>query len=302
MASGFGERRLGLQALFIMISISIQAIVAQECNHSGGWSLRTEGKCPKDAAVDCGKGTQHRCCPNGLTCGGIEYSYTGAYCCPVGMDGALCVERINKQPKCPDPTWNLWGVPQRPDTGEWCCMAGYNGTYTSLNGDFVYQCTPNTTKDVALGVLWAELAPSASCTLPPIPIPDESTNSMSGGAIAGAVIGGVFGAFLLAAGLYFLWRRRKRTGASAEAVSTTAAGAYEDDKSQTPQMSQPSHPSQPEFSHGPGETKNSVTKEPVAEMESPFVYELDARPLSLHELPSPCAESNPTEGDSKKLQ
>ncbi|KZL68949.1 hypothetical protein CI238_09515 [Colletotrichum incanum] len=304
MALGFDQRRLGLQAVFLMISLSIQATVAQECKHSGGWSLRSEGKCPRNAAVDCGKKTQHRCCPNGLTCEGKGYSYTGNYCCPAGMDGALCIERINKQPKCPDPTWNLWGVPRAQDTGEWCCMPGYNGTYTLVDGDFAYQCTPNTTTDITQGVFWAEMAPSASCTLPSITILDEPTNSMSGGAIAGAVIGGVFGAVILAAVLYFLWRRRKRPGVSVETVSTTAAGAYGDDKSQIPQVSQPSQPSQPSqsgFTHGSGDTRKLVIEETPAEMESPFIYELDARPLSLHELPSPCAESNPMKGDQDKV-
>jgi len=155
--------------------------------------------------------------------------------------------------QCPDKSWTLWGVNGTLDSGGWCCLAGATGAYqnsTQLGLSFGVGCYPDAflagtnTLAAAATVSTVSCTPSsstvsstssssttASSTAASSTSASGSTNmptsdtagaqhvsSLSGGAIAGVVVGAVAGAALLGV-LVFLLLRKKRRSSTGEPVA-----------------------------------------------------------------------------------
>lgn len=66
------------------------------CPYDGGWSLRVDSRyCPSSAPIDCGMGTQRRCCPSGYVCAGVGLQ-GGSWCCKEGED---CLNQARETPR-----------------------------------------------------------------------------------------------------------------------------------------------------------------------------------------------------------
>ncbi|GME45019.1 uncharacterized protein CTRU02_10139 [Neofusicoccum parvum] len=161
-----------------------------------------------------------------------------------------CTPQVAKNPKCPDPTWTLWGVAGQLSNGGWCCLAGASGTYWSNPLSFGCLAKPAASSNQT----WAQTVATSSCTATPastsaitpssaaVSAPSSSrpassaatagvppTTSAPGDAglstpaVAGVAVGAAVGtALLLAAGAALLWwtRRRGRAGESAAGAAT----------------------------------------------------------------------------------
>jgi hypothetical protein len=69
------------------------------CNYVGGYSIRADNSvCPASVPVDCGTGTQPRCCQEGMTCRGDDPVY-GNWCCQGDYD---CSQIATEEPKVSD--------------------------------------------------------------------------------------------------------------------------------------------------------------------------------------------------------
>ncbi|TDZ24295.1 hypothetical protein Cob_v003015 [Colletotrichum orbiculare MAFF 240422] len=255
--SDMGSVSLSLGGVLGLSLFAAQVISAQECGHLGGWSLRfPSSSCPQDAPFECGKaqGLQVRCCPSGYSCAG-NGSYEGNYCCQ-GSTDVECADSSYEHPKCPEPSWSLWGandtVDNSPDTGAWCCKPGFKGIYRD-NGTAAYLCTSTTVSALQPSYYWANALATASCSVTATPSalssrteaglasstasPDASSSSSTGttspdgqqtggitsGAIAGAVIGGVAAVALIIGGIFFMLKRRKKKTKPATGVAPVVA-------------------------------------------------------------------------------
>ncbi|KAK8112606.1 hypothetical protein PG984_013132 [Apiospora sp. TS-2023a] len=221
---------------------------ANVCTYEGGWSLRVNAQtCPINAPINCGNGIQLRCCPNGLTCAG-EGDYGGSWCCKEGED---CRSQSSDSPKCPDQTWTLWGGKGTLKDGGWCCQPGDNGFYRG-NMEAV-GCTSAGVRNLPTGYHFASTVSTVACVSPtssatstptgntsPTPTSAENVDnssastSLSGGAIAGIVVGAMCGMGLIAGIFALVWYRKKRARNNAAAA---AGGAYS-----SPDMAQQDQP------------------------------------------------------------
>ncbi|OHF00699.1 hypothetical protein CORC01_04016 [Colletotrichum orchidophilum] len=328
MNSDTSRWQFSLRAIVAAASIAVHKSIAQECAYEGGWALRNDRSCPPSAPVECGTGAQPRCCPSGFKCTG-DGDYVGNYCCE---DPADCRALSLEYPKCPDSSWTLWGVEGKLDNGGWCCQSGQNGTYRDNSNGIALLCTPTTVTSLASTIFWAEPVSTSSCsttsttstaatisatataasttatTNTGASATAESTgaatasgtsesSSLSTGAIAGAVIGGVAGGALLAAGIFFLWRRKKSNAAGAKAESTPALGegssawAYERKDGQG-------------YGGNGGGMSELAVPEPRAEMDSATqpTYELDAAASNTAELDAAHSGARPTRRDDLKYR
>ncbi|KAJ0305939.1 hypothetical protein COL516b_005048 [Colletotrichum fioriniae] len=226
------------------------------------------------------------------------------------------------------PDWTLWGVDGKLDNGGWCCQSGQNGTYRDNSNGIALLCTPTTATALASDIFWAETVSTSSCstsstsstlatasatataastaatttagasattanTATATPSGTNDSTSMSTGAIAGAAVGGVAGGILIIAGIFFLWRKKKRS--SADASPTTEAGssawAYERKDGQR--------------SGGNGGGVNELAvPEPRAEMDSAMqpTYELDAAASNTPELDAAHSGARPAQRDDLKYR
>ncbi|KAK8084240.1 hypothetical protein PG997_005511 [Apiospora hydei] len=116
-------------AALLHLAAAAAAAAAQNdvCPYDGGWSLRVKSRyCPSSAPVDCGMGTQRRCCPSGYVCAGVGLQ-GGSWCCKEGED---CLSQARETPRCPNQQWTLWGGDTGTiSDGAWCCEPGFNGFY-----------------------------------------------------------------------------------------------------------------------------------------------------------------------------
>ncbi|KAK8030095.1 hypothetical protein PG993_011386 [Apiospora rasikravindrae] len=264
---------------FLLLLLIGVAESANVCTYEGGWSLRLNADfCPINAPVNCGNGIQLRCCPNGLTCVG-EGDFGGNWCCKEGEDcrtqasaSPKCAagkrtrtkqangHRANDK-QCPDPTWTLWGGSGTLKNGGWCCQPGDNGFYRG-NVDAV-GCTAAGVRNLPTGYHFATTVPTVACVSPtstsatstatggagtttPASIGDSAdpnnnaSASLSGGAIAGIVVGAVCGMGLIAGIFALAWWRKKRARNNNAAV---AGGAYSPPGQGPAEMAQPSEDS-----------------------------------------------------------
>ncbi|KLU84605.1 hypothetical protein MAPG_03645 [Magnaporthiopsis poae ATCC 64411] len=223
---------------------------AQSCAYVGGWALRNAGDCPPSAPVRCNAGLQPRCCPSGQVCTGVG-AYEGNYCCAPGED---CTRKAEEAPKCPDPTWSLWGVDGSTNNGGWCCLPSANGTFVRRSDNTIaVGCNP-VTAPLPQSQIWASrLSAVASCaptsqpsttqssstqTSPPPqsppPVQAPESHALSSGAIAGIVVGATIGGGLLAVlavGIVIFRRKRSRMyQAESDTATQPSRGAYDDQK------------------------------------------------------------------------
>ncbi|KAK8018964.1 hypothetical protein PG991_008154 [Apiospora marii] len=236
-------------------AVHLAAAAQDVCPFDGGWSLRVSSThCPSSAPIDCGKGTQQRCCPSGYVCAGVGLQ-GGSWCCKEGED---CLAQAREFPRCPNQQWTLWGGNTGTvDDGAWCCQPGFNGYYkgkaggvggvgctdagvNTLPSDTYFAKTVSTSQCVT-----STPAPSSSSTssspataTPTSPVADgqnadgsssEDNEGLGSGAIAGIVVGCVAGIALIAGIIGFLmWRRRKSRAAAAQELplGSSAGGGY----------------------------------------------------------------------------
>ncbi|CAI6255337.1 unnamed protein product [Periconia digitata] len=213
---------------FLLFGLMVLVESANVCSYEGGWALRVNDTgCPIDAPVECGKGMtgQTRCCPSGLKCTGTD-TWEGNWCCKEGED---CIQESKFQPKCPDVRWSLWkGNKTVEDGGGWCCEPGSNGVYRG-NVDSV-GCTAAGVLTLRSDMAFASTVPAVRCevsktsssSLPPAASNQtgtltaspsaQSPPSISGGAIAGIVIGAICSLVAIIAVVFFAakYRRLKR--------------------------------------------------------------------------------------------
>ncbi|KAL8375805.1 hypothetical protein RB595_007090 [Gaeumannomyces hyphopodioides] len=239
-----------------------QVVGAQSCAYTGGWALRNAGDCPPAAPIRCGTGLQPRCCPSGQVCTG-EGAYVGNYCCAPGED---CTRKATEAPKCPDPSFTLWGVDNSTNNGGWCCLSSADGMYerqsdntiavgcnprsgslgrnqfqaSPLNA--VASCAPTTRQPSTTQSSSVPAQSSPGATESPQPPPAAESQALGSGAIAGIAVGATVGGALLAllvVGIVVFRRRRSRmsqagTGTAVEAASGTPkhhpGGAFNDQK------------------------------------------------------------------------
>ncbi|KAK1622505.1 hypothetical protein BDP81DRAFT_455309 [Colletotrichum phormii] len=320
--------RFSLRALVTAASIAVHTSFAQECAYEGGWALRNDRSCPPSAPVECGTGAQPRCCPSGFKCTG-DGDYVGNYCCE---DPSDCRDLSLKYPKCPNSDWILWGVGGKLDNGGWCCQSGQNGTYRDDSNGIALLCTPTMATALGSNIFWAETVSTSYCstisttstvattsatataastaattttgasvtaaiTATTMPSGSSDSSSMSTGAIAGAAVGGVAGGVLIIAGIFFLWRRKKRSsaGAKAGAIPATEAGssawAYERKDGQG-------------YGGNGGGVNELAVPEPRAEMDSAMqpTYELDAAASNTPELDAAHSGARPSQRDDLKYR
>ncbi|KAK1544684.1 hypothetical protein CPAR01_02186 [Colletotrichum paranaense] len=316
--------RFSLRSFVTAASIAVHASFAQECAYEGGWALRNDRSCPPSAPVECGTGAQPRCCPSGFKCTG-DGDYVGNYCCE---DPSDCRDLSLKYPKCPNSDWTLWGVDGKIDNGGWCCQSGQNGTYRDNSNGIALLCTPATATALASNIFWAATVSTSSCstsstsstlattlatvtaasttatttagasattaiTATSTPSGTGDSTSMSTGAIAGAAVGGVAGGILIIAGIFFLWRRKKRS--SADATPTTEAGssawAYERKDGQV-------------YGANGGAVNELAVPEPRVEMDSAMqpTYELDAAASNTPELDAAHSGARQAQRDDLKYR
>ncbi|KAL8289811.1 hypothetical protein RB597_001444 [Gaeumannomyces tritici] len=240
-----------------------RVVDAQSCAYTGGWALRNEGDCPPAAPVRCGRGLQPRCCPAGQVCTG-EGAYVGNYCCAPGED---CTRKATEAPKCPDPTFTLWGVDNSTNNGGWCCLSSADGIYERMSDNTiavgcnapsqslgqtqfkasplnaVASCAPKPSQPLTTqsSSVPAQSSP-AGATESPQPTPAAEPQALGSGAIAGIAVGATVGGALLAllvVGIVVFRRKRSRqeqagTGEAVEAASGTPkhhpGGAFNDQK------------------------------------------------------------------------
>ncbi|KAK8121539.1 hypothetical protein PG999_005659 [Apiospora kogelbergensis] len=245
-------------ALLVWGAVLLAALgVAEDvCPYDGGWSLRVDSRyCPSSAPIDCGMGTQRRCCPSGYVCAGVGLQ-GGSWCCKEGED---CLNQARETPRCPNQQWTLWGGDTGTvSDGAWCCQPGYNGYYKGkVEGVGCTKAGVNTLPSntfFAKTVLTSQCAtstptPSSSssssssaATGQTSPTPtgavadgqnagdgqqkdDESSKGLGSGAIAGIVVGCVGGLALVAGAIgAVLWRRRKNHQAAAGQEPSHGAG------------------------------------------------------------------------------
>lgn len=138
------------------------------------------------------------------------------------------------------------------DNGAWCCRGGSVGTYWKNSQSISVGClSSKQDAPLAENQSWAEsvtvptAAPcptsattsGAATTSPssaPAPTNQDQHASITGGAIAGIVIGALAGVALVAAGLwFFLSRRRRRPRSDADASGSAAASPSVGDESLT---------------------------------------------------------------------
>ncbi|KAK8878724.1 hypothetical protein PGQ11_000018 [Apiospora arundinis] len=219
------------------------------CSYDGGWSLRVDSRyCPSNAPIDCGMGTQRRCCPSGYVCAGVGLQ-GGSWCCKEGED---CINQARESPRCPNQQWTLWGGDDGSvSDGAWCCQPGYNGFYKGkVEG---VGCTKAGVNTLPSNTFFAKTVLTSQCvTSTPTPSSSSSSSATIGqttptgsvvdgqnaggegqqsskdddsssskglgsGAIAGIVIGCVAGVALIAAIFgAAMWRRRKNRAAAGQ--------------------------------------------------------------------------------------
>ncbi|KAK7959408.1 uncharacterized protein PG986_004262 [Apiospora aurea] len=241
--------------LLRLLLLAAVAESANVCTYEGGWSLRLDAQfCPINAPINCGNGIQLRCCPNGLTCTG-EGDFGGNWCCKEGED---CRTPAQANPKCPDPTWTLWGGDGTLKNGGWCCQPGDNGFYRG-KVDAV-GCTAAGVRNLPTGYHFAKTVSTVACVAPtssatsstasatPTSVGDAdsdsnktSSSSLSGGAIAGIVVGAMCGMGLIAGIFALAWYRKKRarnSEAAAAVAAAAAGGAYSPPGQAPPGMAQ----------------------------------------------------------------
>ena len=149
--------------------------------------------------------------------------------------------------QCPDQTWTLWGGSTGTlKDGGWCCQPGQNGFYRG-NMEAV-GCTAAGVRNLPTGYHFASTVSTVACVAPtssatttptdstsPTPTSTEgsgsdnnASTSLSGGAIAGIVVGAVCGVALIAGLFALAWYRKKRArnNAAAAAAAAAAGGAY----------------------------------------------------------------------------
>ncbi|KAK8068664.1 hypothetical protein PG994_005280 [Apiospora phragmitis] len=232
-----GKATVAASVFLAVLSSTAAAAQDDVCPYDGGWSLRVKSRyCPSSAPVDCGTGTQRRCCPAGP----------------------------GRPPRCPNQQWTLWGGDSGSvDNGAWCCEPGYNGFYrgkvegvgctdagvNTLPGNTFFaktvstsQCataTPTTSSSSSSGGGGAVSPPTATPTSPVADgqnagggTSDDNGQGLGSGAIAGIVVGCIAGVALLA-GIVgaVLWRRRRNSQAAAaqELHSGSSPGGYPQD-------------------------------------------------------------------------
>ncbi|KAK8062243.1 hypothetical protein PG997_014340 [Apiospora hydei] len=235
--------------LLLPLLLAAVAESANVCTYEGGWSLRQDAQfCPINAPVNCGNGIQLRCCPNGLTCRGRATSGATGVARKAKTAGrrhprAPRTENMNKQ--CPDPTWTLWGGDGTLKNGGWCCQPGDNGFYRG-SVDAV-GCTAAGVRSLPTGYHFASTVATVACVSPtssaasstatgngasatPTSIgdtdsdSDKTSSSLSGGAIAGIVVGAMCGMGLIAGIFALAWYRKKRARNQNDAAAAAAAG------------------------------------------------------------------------------
>ncbi|KAK7942408.1 uncharacterized protein PG986_011521 [Apiospora aurea] len=216
------------------------------CPYDGGWSLRVKSRyCPSSAPVDCGMGTQRRCCPSGYVCAGVGLQ-GGSWCCKEGED---CLSQARETPRCPNQQWTLWGGDTGTvSDGAWCCEPGFNGFYrgkveavgcidagvNTLPGNTFFAKTVSTsqcaTATPTTSSSSSSSSPSGTGPTTATPTADgqnagtsddgDGNGGLGSGAIAGIVVGCV-GGIALVAGIigFMMWRRRRRNSQAAAAAA-----------------------------------------------------------------------------------
>ncbi|KAK2044667.1 hypothetical protein LZ31DRAFT_277355 [Colletotrichum somersetense] len=243
-----------LWAVRAILAMAAQVTMAQECNSMSGWSLRFPGSsCPQYAPFDCGKAgdLQTRCCPTGFSCAGNGV-YIGNYCCPDSTGSMECQDLADAYPKCPDSTWSLWAandtIDDLPQTGAWCCAPGSMGIYRDNGTSANYFCTTTTVTTLQTSWYLAQSLSTSSCSTtiptavssttvhitsaPSSTTSSDSTNNgeshvVSGGVIAGAVVGSVFIITLITVGLFLYLRKKKSKLEVTQAVNMSGGYSQE---------------------------------------------------------------------------
>lgn len=250
---------IGLLVLQLAVVTRVRA-EQDVCPFDGGSSLRVNAtKCPTSAPISCGSGLQPRCCPSGTQCAG-EGLYLNNYCCSTddstNASIAACIDDIVAYPRCAVSTWTLFDINGTIESGAWCCLKDNNGTYqapTTGNGGGV-RCVDapdsddeDPPDDLQIWAVYVEqetctsasASASSSTTATATDTASATTSSaaatstaaaasgskISGGAIAGIVIGCVAGIGLLAAAAFFVWRRQHAKKADVP-VTPQDPGAY----------------------------------------------------------------------------
>ncbi|KAK8052659.1 hypothetical protein PG996_011960 [Apiospora saccharicola] len=241
---------------FLCAAVHLAAAAQQDnvCPYDGGWSLRvTSSYCPSSAPIDCGTGTQRRCCPSGYVCAGVGLQ-GGSWCCKEGED---CLAEAREFPRCPNQQWTLWGGNTGTVAdGAWCCQPGFNGFYKGKAGGVGgVGCTDAGVNTLPSDTYFAKTVSTTQCvTSTPTPSssssssssvsatatptgsaadgqnagetsPKEDSQGLGTGAIVGIVVGCVGGIALIAGIIgVMMWRRRKNRATATQDMHNSPDG------------------------------------------------------------------------------
>ncbi|KAI0103711.1 hypothetical protein GGR51DRAFT_573190 [Nemania sp. FL0031] len=178
-----------------------------------GWAIRRNGLCLLTEEVDCGeKASPFRaCCPSSTTCP-VQYNTA---CCPANTN---CTAALVEIPICANSSWVMFD-----NGGYFCCergQVGYNIYDTdgcSLSG----RALPQDAVPLAVVDQTSFSAPKSTSMRPTTspsgspPPPPNTNNTVSGGTIAGAVVGGIAGVATIAGLLWWSFMRGKTSSSVA---------------------------------------------------------------------------------------
>ncbi|KAI8680779.1 hypothetical protein NCS56_00483900 [Fusarium sp. Ph1] len=216
-------------SIFLALVTATSQCLATSCDFDGGFSVRRSNKCGDDT-VSCKAGASSRCCPQGSWCFYTEPDKGGnAYCCPENSD---CLKDILDYPQCAYGNRTIWVGEGREVKQSFCCDAGYRGV---IRADGVGAACSQGSSMSKGETRASRFEPDATCvdtstTIASTNSADTTTSeaaqttsaeseadtvtdddsSISGGAIAGIVIGSVAGIALIAAAAFWLFRRRAK--------------------------------------------------------------------------------------------
>ncbi|KAF2660824.1 hypothetical protein K491DRAFT_17528 [Lophiostoma macrostomum CBS 122681] len=209
---------------------------------TGCYAMRTsESSCPADTQT-CPGGISTRCCPSNLTC--VEDSNAFSF---AGSED--CRASLAEFPNCPSTDWSLWSTSDSNPDNAFCCDEGtfgvtipiasnelgvvcrtfgatlgtseatasmYSKTSCSQSSTSATQ-TPSSLLDTTLSsatpTQTAE-SPGSNTTSTP-----KSSAKISGGAIAGIVIGAILGVFAMSV-VWCVFRKRSKRSLQHSAAGT----------------------------------------------------------------------------------
>lgn len=188
-------------------------------------------------------------------------------------------------------------------------MDGFNGTYRDNSQGIALLCTSTTATALPANISWAGAVSTSSCSVTAtstlattstgssaasdtatttgtgtaasstgtVSAGNEDSGGISGGAVAGAVVGGVAGVGLILAAIFFVWKRKRSSGAAAIGPDGSDQGgwAYGEQSAGKHTYQMPS-----EMSAQPSRVEMDGSPLPTYELDGSTPHELDSAATS----------------------